>query len=265
MPLLYSLVSRGRTVLAEHTDSSGNFPTVTRLLLGKIDDQKPGRVSYLYDQYMFHYHVENSIIYLCMTSADEGSQGQVRMPYAFLEDIKGLFLGQYGESAQTAIAFQMNGSFAPVLETRMRHYNEDFGQENAGIQKVNDKLEKVKGVMVQNIEAVLERREVGAACGQNRPAAEPGFPIPKVLATIETGHVDEENEAVRCCCRHDRAGRLRDLRLCLRLDISEMLHRPQQRREVKAAVSDIMGPSGCQSPPPSSSLPRQFFEKVLSA
>jgi hypothetical protein len=53
----YALVSRSKTVLAEFTDQAGNFPTVTRMLLGKVDDSKNGRVSYVYDQYMFHYLV----------------------------------------------------------------------------------------------------------------------------------------------------------------------------------------------------------------
>uniref|UniRef100_A0A7S2BKP8 V-SNARE coiled-coil homology domain-containing protein n=1 Tax=Florenciella parvula TaxID=236787 RepID=A0A7S2BKP8_9STRA len=162
MKLLYALVARDRTVLAEFTDQSGNFPTVTRLLLGKINMLEEGRVSYLYDQYMFHYNVVDGIIYLCMTSADEGSD-QVRLPYAFLDDIKTQFLGTYGDRAKTAIAFEMNGGFAPVLETRMQYYN-DAGEEGlnaglAGVQKVSDKLEKVKGVMVQNIEHILERGE----------------------------------------------------------------------------------------------------------
>ena len=65
-----------------------------------------------------------------------------------------------------------------MLETRMQYYN-DAGEEGlnaglAGVQKVSDKLEKVKGVMVQNIEHILERGEkVRAAptraCGLTSP------------------------------------------------------------------------------------------------
>lgn len=73
---------------------------VTRMLLGKIDDTKPGRVSYVYDQYMFHYTVVNSIIFLCMTDADKNGQDRVRLPYAFIEEIKDEFLKNYGERAQ---------------------------------------------------------------------------------------------------------------------------------------------------------------------
>lgn len=46
---LYSLVARGKTVLAEFTFTTGNFPTITRVLLGKIAPED-GKMSYVYDQ-----------------------------------------------------------------------------------------------------------------------------------------------------------------------------------------------------------------------
>ena len=49
MPIFYSLIARGKTVLAEYTDRSGNFPTVTRVLLSKISPEDQ-RMSYAYDQ-----------------------------------------------------------------------------------------------------------------------------------------------------------------------------------------------------------------------
>lgn len=48
---VYALVSREKTVLAEYTASSGNFPTVTRVLLAKIPSHD-GRMSYVYDKYV---------------------------------------------------------------------------------------------------------------------------------------------------------------------------------------------------------------------
>ena len=53
----HNLSSRAMVLCVRNQDQAGNFPTVTRMLLGKIDDTKPGRVSYVYDQYMFHYLV----------------------------------------------------------------------------------------------------------------------------------------------------------------------------------------------------------------
>ena len=83
MTILYALVARGTTVLAEFTSTSGNFPTITRVLLGKIPEED-GKMSYVYDQFVFHYVVENKITFLCM--ADENAKR--RVPFAFLDDIK---------------------------------------------------------------------------------------------------------------------------------------------------------------------------------
>lgn len=46
---LYSLVARGKTVLAEFTFTTGNFPTITRVLLAKIPPEDT-KMSYVYDQ-----------------------------------------------------------------------------------------------------------------------------------------------------------------------------------------------------------------------
>lgn len=48
-PQVYALVAREKTVLAEYTATSGNFPTVTRVLLAKIPPAD-GRMSYVYDK-----------------------------------------------------------------------------------------------------------------------------------------------------------------------------------------------------------------------
>lgn len=50
MPILYALVSRDKNVLAEYTSISGNFPTVTRVLLSKIQNSHDCKMSYLYDK-----------------------------------------------------------------------------------------------------------------------------------------------------------------------------------------------------------------------
>ena len=47
--LFYSLIARGKTVLAEYTARSGNFPTVTRLLLSEIGGGDT-KMSVVYDR-----------------------------------------------------------------------------------------------------------------------------------------------------------------------------------------------------------------------
>jgi len=140
--------------LAEYTQTSGNFPTVTRVLLSKIPSVD-GRMTYVYDNYVFHYIVENSICYLCMS--DELNKH--RIPYAFLEDMKQNFISKYGrDQPLKAIAFSMNEAFSVIIKDRMEYYNSpNPNVDNIGA--VRNQIDEVKDIMVQNIEKVLERGE----------------------------------------------------------------------------------------------------------
>lgn len=109
-------------------------------------------MTYVYDNYVFHYVVENGICYLCMS--DELNKH--RIPYAFLADMKDRFLAQYGyEAPLQAIAFAYNDEFSRIIQDRMDFYNSpeaDHSVDNIGA--VKSQIEDVKGVMVQNIEKV---------------------------------------------------------------------------------------------------------------
>lgn len=66
MPLLYSVVARGPTVLAKHASCTGNFAEVTAQILAKIPPQDD-KLTYTQGPYLFHYIYENRIIYMCIT------------------------------------------------------------------------------------------------------------------------------------------------------------------------------------------------------
>lgn len=117
MPILYALIARKKAVLAEYTSSSGNFPTVTRVLLSKIPEQD-SKMSYVYDKFVFHYIVDQGITFLCMS--DESMKR--RQTFAFLDDIKQHWRDRFASSEQTALAFSMNEIFSPVLRQRIVSY-----------------------------------------------------------------------------------------------------------------------------------------------
>ncbi|KDO19185.1 hypothetical protein SPRG_14796 [Saprolegnia parasitica CBS 223.65] len=152
MPIVYALIARGKTVLAEYTASSGNFPTVTRVLLAKIplDDSK---MSYVYDKHVFHYVVKDGITYLCMADNDF----KRRVPFQFLDDLKARFLTTYGDRGRTAIAFAMNAEFQHVIQRQMDYFNAN--PEVDTVVQVQQTLDDVKDTMVENIEKVLGRGE----------------------------------------------------------------------------------------------------------
>ena len=153
MTILYSLVSRKEVVLAEYTSASGNFPQIVRNFLPKLSVQD-GRMSYTYDNFVFHYCCEDTIIYLAM--CNEVAKDQRRVPFAFLDDVKSKFISMYGDKAQTAIAFSLNKEFSKILKTQMEFFNSPSGDSFSAL---NSKIDEVKNVMYENIESVLARGE----------------------------------------------------------------------------------------------------------
>jgi len=122
--------------------------------------------------YTFHYIVERNVTYLCLT--DE--KNKRRLPFAFLDDIKGKFQAAYAhERIAVAIAFSMNAEFSRIMEDRLNYFNDNPNADSFG--KVKGQLEEVKGVMVDNIEKVRP----GAAGGAGGPRfrlAPKAFPCP---------------------------------------------------------------------------------------
>lgn len=155
MPIIYSLVSRGAIVLAEHASSKGNFTTVARRILEKLPATagQNQKMSYVYDKHLFHYVIDGDLVFLCMAEEDFGRS----IPFAFLEDIKNRFRATYGNRGSTAPPLGMNADFARVLQNQMDYYSQSKNVDK--IANVKGKIEEVKTVMVENIENVLKRGE----------------------------------------------------------------------------------------------------------
>lgn len=66
MPILYSVVARGTTVLAKYASCPGNFAEVTEQILTKIAPEN-GKLTLSHSSYLFHYICEDRIIYMCIT------------------------------------------------------------------------------------------------------------------------------------------------------------------------------------------------------
>ena len=103
--IIYSLISRGDIVLADHSAAAnfGNFVTVSRLILNKISYDGHPNKSYAYDEfvfhfvkslfvclftkflnsYSFHFLFKDGVTFMCMTDANYPR----RYSLAFLEEI----------------------------------------------------------------------------------------------------------------------------------------------------------------------------------
>nr|CAD7588768.1 unnamed protein product [Timema genevievae] len=152
MPILYSVVSRGLTVLAKYASCAGNFAEVTEQILTKIAPED-AKLTYSHGSYLFHYICESRIIYMCITD-DEFERSRA---FLYLNEIKRRFKSTYGSRAETALAYAMNTEFSPVLANEMKYYSES--REIDTISRVHGELDELTNIMVKNINNVSMRGE----------------------------------------------------------------------------------------------------------
>ncbi|KAI4338267.1 hypothetical protein L6164_016609 [Bauhinia variegata] len=150
--LIYSFVARGTVVLAEYTEFKGNFTNIASQCLQKLPSTN-NRFTYNCDGHTFNYLVENGFTYCVVAVESAGRQ----IPIAFLEKIKEEFTKKYsGGKAATASARGLNKEFGPKLKEQMQ-YCADNPEEISKLAKVKAQVSEVKGVMMENIEKVLDR------------------------------------------------------------------------------------------------------------
>jgi len=161
MPILYSLVGRRTTVLAEHSAAQGNAPAVARAILEKLSSTEQ-RASYSQDRHLFHVLVCNGLTFLCM--ADEAFGRKV--PFTYLDEVAKRFAAAYGPAADTALAYAYNTEFSRVLQQQSDYYSgagagADLANSagNNPLAEARRELGEVRQSMVQNIDAVLDRGE----------------------------------------------------------------------------------------------------------
>merc|ERR1711998_255131 len=160
-PLLYSMVARHAAtsgsrppVLSEHTATTGNFQTVARRILEKVPN-KDTKATYTYEQHVLHVMVDSGLIFMVMMK--QSPDMKKRTPFAFLEDVKKQFHKQYGANLTTVTPNDVYEAFAPVLAEKMSFYTKEGSDAQVG--QVKEQIEEVKGIMVENVDKILERGE----------------------------------------------------------------------------------------------------------
>ncbi|KAI3455838.1 hypothetical protein Pfo_012501 [Paulownia fortunei] len=154
--LIYALVARGTppVVLAEYTEFSGNFNSIAYQCLQKLPSSN-NKFTYNCDNHTFNYLVHDGFTYCVVAEESAGRQ----VPMAFLERIKDDFLSKYGGGkAATTPANGLNKEFGPKLKEHMQ-YCIEHPEEISKLAKVKAQVSEVKGVMMENIEKVLDRGE----------------------------------------------------------------------------------------------------------
>jgi len=153
--ILYSVISKGDIILAEHAAAKGNFPSITVDILRRLsrDCFTSRKASYSYDdKYHYHIMIENGLIFLCLADAHFA----VRRAFSFLLEIRNLFLSEYSGRWETAIAHQMD-RFSKTLENRAAYFSNDVNSDK--ITALQIEIETAKNIVTENIEKLIERGE----------------------------------------------------------------------------------------------------------
>ena len=74
-----------------------------------------------------------------------------------LNHIRDAFWSEFSDRAEDAIAYSLNREFMPTLRREVAWANEQSG--GGALSRARAEIEEVKGVMVANIEKVLQRGE----------------------------------------------------------------------------------------------------------
>ncbi|GMN50343.1 hypothetical protein TIFTF001_019491 [Ficus carica] len=158
--LIYSFVARGTVILAEYTEFTGNFTGIASQCLQKLPATN-NKFTYNCDGHTFNYLVDDGFNVIlssayCVVAVEAIGR---QIPIAFLERIKEDFTKRYGGGkAATAVANSLNKEFGSKLKEHMQ-YCVDHPEEISKLAKVKAQVSEVKGVMMENIEKVLDRGE----------------------------------------------------------------------------------------------------------
>lgn len=168
-------VARGTVVLAEHTPYSGNFSTIAVQCLQKLPSNS-SKYTYSCDGHTFNFLLDSGFVFLVV--ADEPTGRSV--PFVFLERVKDDFKKRYGSSIKNdgdphpladddeedddlfgdrfSIAYNLDREFGPKLKEHME-YCMNHPDEMSKLSKLKAQITEVKGIMMDNIEKVLDRGE----------------------------------------------------------------------------------------------------------
>ncbi|KAI0731686.1 vesicle-associated membrane protein [Fomitopsis betulina] len=155
MSLIHALVAQGSTILAEHKSGGRDFSQATQTILSKIPPNN-SKLTYVWEQYLFHYVSEGGFTYLVMADDAAGR----RMPFTFLAELQQRFTSLPSASSSdlsSAPAYALQGNFGSTIAQLMNTYNTAPPMDE--LTRAQTELAQVKDIMVQNVEQILSRGE----------------------------------------------------------------------------------------------------------
>jgi len=137
---------------AQGMDASSNMSQVSLDMLARLDPYTSRKQSFAYNNDVHvHVMVDAGLIYLCFADAVFAK----RRAYAYLIDIRNLFLGKFGDAWQYAIAYSMDAQFSRIMDERMKYFTYDVSSDK--IIATQNEIAQAQQIATQGIETLIDR------------------------------------------------------------------------------------------------------------
>lgn len=158
MPIFYSCIKIDARTTVEHAARSGNYGAEAHRVMQRIEVKADRRASYSADSVVFHVQIANQVLYMCVCDT-EYRQG---LAFQFLGKLKDAYMTNRGPGAVASLNAQ--------LKREMETFNSGKGDK---LQQLQSEIDSVKGIMMQNIDQLLERGErIDVLVGQTSELAD---------------------------------------------------------------------------------------------
>jgi len=162
MSLIHALVAdaESSTILVECSTGRKDFSNAVQKILDKIPPNN-SKLTYVWEQYLFHYISESGIVYLVMADDSIGR----RIPFAFLAKLMEIIPASTASGSSTSSAsapahHSLQLEYEPGLQSLMDEFNQDPTRaSNDALTDAQNELNQVKDIMVHNVEQILSRGE----------------------------------------------------------------------------------------------------------
>eukprot|EP01062_Namystynia_karyoxenos_P013389 TRINITY_DN14834_c0_g1_i1.p1 TRINITY_DN14834_c0_g1~~TRINITY_DN14834_c0_g1_i1.p1 ORF type:complete len:226 (+),score=75.07 TRINITY_DN14834_c0_g1_i1:102-779(+) len=159
MPVYCAIVARLSDLVvlstATHKDHPGFDAKPASEMLDKARGRQHTKLDVSRDGKMIHYLTDDSCAYVCVT--DDDATGR-KSAQGFLEEVRKEFRRMYLEDVDRLSSQICKDFKEQVLNDALVAFSKRF-DGTAKLRQIDSTLQEVKGVMVQNIDRVIERGE----------------------------------------------------------------------------------------------------------
>ncbi|CAJ1990120.1 vesicle-associated membrane protein [Leishmania donovani] len=154
MPISSSLVAFERVIIAEESVSPSLAPALQKML--GLLPRHDAKVSYQLEQDVFHFFIENDIVYACTTSGHYEN----RIVFGFLLHIKDAFKTSFAGRADryphhADLTPEKCHGFSSTLASSRKTFNESPQEDK--VCRIKEQLNATREVMLQNLDSIIER------------------------------------------------------------------------------------------------------------